>query len=382
MQRMRSRAFTLVELLVVIGIIAILVGLLLPALSRAREAANTIKCSSNLRSIGQGLAQYLVDYNQFYPVSYDYNRVLTKNPPDVLNIPAGIESPAYADLGYVHWSSFIYGRKDLGVNYPNIYQSTFGWEAFQCPDMNNGGLPACEPSAGNVETGQTPDPANSTCTNPGPTGTPDFQAPRLAYTANEAVMGRNKFVPMFQGDTIRPYHWVRASSIQHSASTILVTEFNPAWQVVNGPSDFSPGVWVCKSHQPVCPYECEQGLDGGLGSPGAYKVYAASYVSGQTNLVRVNVNMMTPYPNINMPGIGQTQTSLDWVGRIHGAATVSTIPGATKTSTPVPGWDMRTTNFLYCDGHVETKNVSETLNPWEWGDRMYSLDPWGSDIKQ
>jgi prepilin-type N-terminal cleavage/methylation domain-containing protein/prepilin-type processing-associated H-X9-DG protein len=58
--RRRTRAFTLVELLVVIGIIAVLVSILLPAINKAREAANRTKCAANLRSIGQMLATYAV----------------------------------------------------------------------------------------------------------------------------------------------------------------------------------------------------------------------------------------------------------------------------------------------------------------------------------
>ena len=61
-------AFALLELLVVIGIIALLLSILMPVLSRAREAANSLKCEANLRMLGQAMMMHANDHRQYFPL--------------------------------------------------------------------------------------------------------------------------------------------------------------------------------------------------------------------------------------------------------------------------------------------------------------------------
>lgn len=109
----RPRGFTLIELLVVIGVIGILMSMLLPALSRAREAANRTCCLANLHQIGVFLQQYQNQYDDQLPIYI---------------------TPAYLDKAFYHGE--INNYTNLGLLVPANIAPPSGSEAgrvFYCP---------------------------------------------------------------------------------------------------------------------------------------------------------------------------------------------------------------------------------------------------------
>jgi len=352
------RGFTLVELLVVIGIIAVLLGILLPALAASRESARTIKCAANLRSIGQGIATYLAEYKGVFPPSNFYYGTAISS--------TGVQTPAQPTQGYVHWSSFLYGAT-LAPNDSRL-QNMNGWEMFQCPEFDNGGVPPANTYAGNNDDGLSNEapPVN---------GQPviDFQAPRLSYMLNEVLTPRSVFTANFRNGNPRWYHFVPASVVSNSSNVILATEMwgNQAVMVTSSNVSSNTGE-VSNSRRPVsgisaslsnpvlakpdAPYALPEGTANYFGWATVDKMHPDAY-----NWLLANIAS-----NGSIPGL---DTTLDFVGRNHGKLNYGVAGNSTQT-----GWDMRRSNFLYVDGHVETKHVADTIYPIDqWGEKFYDL---------
>ncbi len=122
--RISRLGFTLVELLVVIGIIALLISILLPALSKARETANRVKCAANLKAFGTCLLVYANDNNGAYP----------RTNGDVTTAPT-IDTLGYNDSDWTT-SSTIPACSVMASMYLLARQEQISLQMFICPSSS------------------------------------------------------------------------------------------------------------------------------------------------------------------------------------------------------------------------------------------------------
>jgi len=326
MNRKRTRAFTLIELLVVIAIIAVLVGILLPAISLVRAGARQAYCANNLRSVGQAVSRYTGQYETF-PLSYVYGADRTSGEWRVEDQVGSNPDPRN---GYVHWSHALYDGMQNGAGLPE--------GSFRCPSVLNGGAPRTNP--GSNQRDWEPGQINDLGQGAGASPPHDRQASRMAITGNEAIFPRNKL----NAQTPRQTRLVRPSDVDGSAfgssKTILATEFYDNGYAWRSLATSTSG--KIKSHRPLPPF---------LGDRSNTRVYEEPD-RAEPSFFYPPADAILPKHRLGEHEIVNGRTRLNAVGRHHPSSTA---------------------NFVFVDAHVQNMRLLDTVRDRLWGERFFSL---------
>ncbi|MDB5297761.1 MAG: N-terminal cleavage protein, partial [Phycisphaerales bacterium] len=124
--RRKVSAFTLVELLVVIGIIALLVSILLPSLGAARRSARSVKCLSSLRQLGNAFAMYSQEHRGYWPVAVHGNTV---------KFPVALRNGLADEIRWPDLiAPYITSKKDMA--YDEVYKVRQNSVLWGCPEYS------------------------------------------------------------------------------------------------------------------------------------------------------------------------------------------------------------------------------------------------------
>lgn len=211
-QSRKRNSFTLIELLVVIAIIAILAGMLLPALNHARDKGRQAACIGNEKQIGIGFMLYIDDNKEYFPPAYYY------------------KDDSGSGGGYMHWSGMLHtgGYIKASKVYVCASNRIGGFAPTNFDGMvNDWGETVTVPRVGQASYKSTT----------------DCQAPRMCYTVNEVICARKKTSAI-------ALNMAKASKLVSPGSEILVCEYtDEKARIVD--SSTSGGADAIKSHRPT-----------------------------------------------------------------------------------------------------------------------------------